>query len=446
VDVRGDISSANSGAQQNQQQQQQDSLPSNFQNANHTAVLRRYSDFLWLYERLHKERGGAIVPPLPEKQAVARFSAAFVEDRRSNLELFLRRLSVHPELSDSKCLQTFLRADDPTFHAAKSGANWDPDGSSTDYHNNANNDDVSLMSPNMPSNLNPKKKKDGIKQWFAETKTHILINSVGGDLVKSPDDDLFEEIERYIQNLDNQMKHVLQQTSALVRKGKEIANGMFEFGLAFSLLGQSEEDGLGVALGKMGNTADRLSVISAEQAEGEERDFEAPLRDYIRTIHAVKLALNKRAEKRLTYTTCLAELNQKQINCDRLRGVPGREDKSYHANLSLQRASEAADTAREEFTTVSQRLLREVDRFKREKADDMRITVMDYINLQIDYNTKMEQVWGKLVPELERIQTGDTQSGPPPAAVAASAGANANANAVAAEGTVGGQPAGDAFM
>ena len=51
-------------------------------NQEYSSVLRRYSDFLWLYERLHKERAGSIVPHLPEKQAVGKFSPEFVEERR----------------------------------------------------------------------------------------------------------------------------------------------------------------------------------------------------------------------------------------------------------------------------------------------------------------------------------------------------------------------------
>ena len=84
-----------------------------------SAVLRRYSDVLWLHDRLMEERAGAIVPPLPDKQPVGRFSPAFVEARRRELERFLRRVAIHPELQDCVCLNTFLRADDVTFQAAK---------------------------------------------------------------------------------------------------------------------------------------------------------------------------------------------------------------------------------------------------------------------------------------------------------------------------------------
>lgn len=354
----------------------------------YSAVLRRYSDFFWLYERLHVERAGAIVPPIPEKQPVGRFSPAFVEDRRIHLERFLRRVAVHPELADAKCLDTFLRADDVTFQAAKHAKGdlvLTPNGNSTMLT-------TSTMIAAPP-------KKEGFTRWFAEAKT-----SISGDLVKSPDDDLFDEIQRYIQGLDNQMKNVTQQASGLVRKGKELANGLFEFGLAFNLLGQSEADALGDALCKMGETADRLSVLSAEHSDKELAQFEEPLQDYIKMIHAVKLALQKRHEKRLTFSTCLSDVQSKQAQLAKLRAQIGMEAKAYAAEMALRRSQEAADLAREDFTIVSQRVLREVDRFKREKAEEMRRTVLDYINLQVEYNKRMEEIWATLIPQLERVQ------------------------------------------
>jgi sorting nexin-1/2 len=300
-----------------------------------------------------------------------------------NLERFLRRVAVHPELADAQCLDTFLRADDITFQAAKQAKGEMPTPTSPT---------ASMMYPNPP-------KKEGFKRWFAEAKT-----SVAGSLVKSPDDDLFDEINRYVHGLDSQMKNVSHQASALVRKGKEIANGLFEFGLAFNLLGQSEADALGDALGKMGETADRLSVLSAEHAEKEMAQFEEPLQDYLKMIHSVKLALQRRHEKRLTYSTCLAEVEAKQSTLARLRAQIGAEAKTYAAEMSLRRAQEASEVAREDFATVSQRVLREVDRFKREKAEDMRRTVLDYINLQVEYNKRMEEIWAVLIPQLEKVQ------------------------------------------
>jgi len=353
-----------------------------------SAVLRRYSDFLWLHEKLQMERAGAIVPPIPEKQPVGRFSPAFVEARRRELERFIRRVAIHPELQDCSCLDTFLRADDVTFQAAK--------------HSKANvvlQQSSMMQHPATPPQMMSPPKKEGFKRWFAETKT-----SISGDLVKSPDDELFEEIQRYVHGLDTQMKNVSTQASGLVRKGKEMANGLFEFGLAFNLLGQSEADALGDALCKLGETADRLSVLSAEHADQEALQFEDPLVDMIKVIHSVKLALHKRHEKRLTYSTCLQEVESKQTQLAKLRAQIGMEAKAYATEMSLRRAQETAELARDDFAAVSQRVLREVDRFKRETTEDMRRTVLEYIQLQVEYNKKMEQIWATLIPQLERVQ------------------------------------------
>merc|ERR1719171_2363711 len=79
------------------------------------------------------------------------------------------------------------------------------------------------------------------------------------------------------------------------------------------------------------------------------------------------------------------------------------EAKVYGLEMSLRRAQENAEVARDHFATVSQRVLREVDRFKRETTEDMRLTVLEYIRMQVEYNKKMEQIWAALIPQLERV-------------------------------------------
>eukprot|EP00535_Pseudo-nitzschia_heimii_P007490 CAMPEP_0197183920 /NCGR_PEP_ID=MMETSP1423-20130617/8762_1 /TAXON_ID=476441 /ORGANISM="Pseudo-nitzschia heimii, Strain UNC1101" /LENGTH=545 /DNA_ID=CAMNT_0042634597 /DNA_START=158 /DNA_END=1795 /DNA_ORIENTATION=+ len=358
-----------------------------------SAVLRRYSDFLWLYEKLQMERAGAIVPPLPEKHPVGRFNPAFVEIRRRELERFLRRCAVHPELQGCTSFDAFLQADDVTFQATKNSKAASGMMQQSGIMGMAGN----MMMPPQPQ-ASPTK-KEGFKRWFAETKT-----SISGDLVKSPDDELFEEVHRYIHGLDTQMKNVSSQASGLVRKGKEMANGLFEFGLAFNLLGQSEADALGESLCKLGETADRLSVLSAAHSDQEAIRFEDPLIDMIKVIHAVKLALQKRHEKRLTYSTCLQEVESKSSQLSKMRAQVGMEAKAYGLEMSLRRAQENADIARDNFASVSQRVLREVDRFKRETTEDMRLTVLEYIRMQVEYNKRMEKIWAYLIPELEKVQ------------------------------------------
>ena len=81
----------------------------------------------------------------------------------------------------------------------------------------------------------------------------------------------------------------------------------------------------------------------------------------------------------------------------------------YNTELSLQRYRAAAHNAQEENAACSQRVLRGVDRFKREKGEEMRRAVLEFITLEIEVNRSRERVWGELVPRLEEGGVGIVQ-------------------------------------
>ena len=67
-------------------------------------------------------------------------------------------------------------------------------------------------------------------------------------LEKNAADLKFEEILQYVTHLETQMSGVSKHTAALVKHNRAMANALFEFGQAFTWLGQSEGDSLGSAL------------------------------------------------------------------------------------------------------------------------------------------------------------------------------------------------------
>ena len=83
------------------------------------SVVRRYSDFEWLVGELGRAFPGVILPAIPDKQSVGRFTPEFVEIRRRALEKFLQRVSEHPELGCSASFATFIQADDARLAQAK---------------------------------------------------------------------------------------------------------------------------------------------------------------------------------------------------------------------------------------------------------------------------------------------------------------------------------------
>jgi sorting nexin-1/2 len=89
----------------------------------------------------------------------------------------------------------------------------------------------------------------------------------------------------------------------------------------------------------------------------------------------------------------LHEIQVREVNMHRLRMIPGSETKAYSTEMSLQRYHAAANLAREEYAECSQRVLREVDRFKREKAEEMKVIVLQIIQLEIDVNRSIGVSW-----------------------------------------------------
>jgi sorting nexin-1/2 len=74
-------------------------------------VKRRYKDFLWLYNQMHANNPGVIVPPPPEKQTMGRFESNFVEGRRAALEKMLNKIAAHPTLQQDGDLKLFLESE-----------------------------------------------------------------------------------------------------------------------------------------------------------------------------------------------------------------------------------------------------------------------------------------------------------------------------------------------
>eukprot|EP00937_MAST-01D_sp_MAST-1D-sp2_P005493 g5493.t1 len=348
-------------------------------------VVRRYSDFVWLHQHLAAEFPGVVVPPLPEKLLVGRFSAEFVENRRRALERFLNRTAAHADLHCSEHFKVFLEADD--MRVTKG----------TDK---------------------PTKKPRGLMKWVGDAAAQITTSfSAASSTPKTEADLEFDAVNDYIDSLEPQMQALFKHTQTLVRRGRDVAQGLFEFGLAFTLLSQSETGRLKGGLEGMGRTADQLSVLASEQADEEALAFEEPIHDYIRIVGAVKTAIDARNDKRLAHHAACAELKSRQAALTKASSQGQKEERVAQLRAELDRSQSKVAQSREEFEVVSARVLREVQRFKRSKRADFKTIVCDFVQLQIDYAQKVEMAWQSLVPDLQALQLqGEQANGGAPSA------------------------------
>ena len=71
-------------------------------------VRKRYSDFEWLRNILCIIYPNVTIPPMPKKNFSSRFNEEFINKRLRSLEKFLKGISIHPLLRNSKILYDFI--------------------------------------------------------------------------------------------------------------------------------------------------------------------------------------------------------------------------------------------------------------------------------------------------------------------------------------------------
>jgi sorting nexin-1/2 len=150
----------------------------------------------------------------------------------------------------------------------------------------------------------------------------------------------------------------------------------------------------------IGKTADRASSLSSAYHELLTNHFLEPLRDHLKVIQAAKVALSKRNNRLVTYSTCLNAVDAKRATLHKYR-IAMDKSNIVGAEASLGRAEQSVLVARKNYEEVSVRVLREMDRFRREYAVEMYATMTEFIKAQKWYYDGMNEVWGSLLPQVE---------------------------------------------
>ena len=385
--------------------------------ANVSAVRRRYSDFQWLYDRLHVEKPGAIIPVIPHKRVrllktEAKFTTEFVAERRAILQEWINRILAHPELAGAPSLAAFMKQDDELFACAKK-ANDFPDSSLSlaengseeaggDGADEAEDTDVSASG----GTLAGKPRFARVRRMFAKA----AIKS-GVELAKVEDEEQFADMDKYVTELEKDLAILVKQSSALAAATKTSAAATHEIAKAFSGLSENTypTPDLGAAgrLAAMLNNAAKgmlsLSSTMEEKATAETDQIEASVQDFERDVQALRNALQRRKEKHYDLTKKLNRITAVGAKLDRMKEVAVNKT-DENAMIPIQakegemiEAKEAAETARAELEAVSARVVREVERFRLVVDAKLRHIISEMGGVAVRFDDKINDAWGTIL-------------------------------------------------
>lgn len=117
----------------------------------------------------------------------------------------------------------------------------------------------------------------------------------------------------------------------------------------------------------------------------------------------------------MEYNTYLQQIKNREASLEKITNAAtlnpqsgsSSDSKIAEAQKLLDEGKQSAKKALKELDTVTQRVFREMDRFKRGMDEKLRKLYVSHARVQVDYSRQLDAEWGKLLP----ISSGGSGSG-----------------------------------
>ncbi|KAL1740865.1 Vps5 C terminal like-domain-containing protein, partial [Schizophyllum fasciatum] len=305
------------------------------------SVLRRYSDFLWLYETLSLNNPGVVVPPVPGKNPFGRFDDQFVKQRRLGLEKCIQKIANHPVLGKDPDLRLFLESD--TFQ------------------------------------LDIKHRKSEIAH-----ERGGMLGSIGQALTGPrfhETDEWFDRKKVYMDGLENQLRGLVKAIELVSKQRSDLATATGDFAATVADLSSSDiGKGLSNSLAGLADTERKAQDLQNTQAEQDIITLLATVDEYARLINSVRLAFTGRIRTYHAWKQADSDLARQRSQHDRNRAqgkIPN--DRIGYAMTQLAEAERRALEAKREYESVSRLAKDEVARFERERIEDFKAALQAFL-------------------------------------------------------------------
>ncbi|KZT09984.1 Vps5-domain-containing protein [Laetiporus sulphureus 93-53] len=328
------------------------------------SVLRRYSDFLWLYETLSLNNPGVVVPPVPEKNPYRRFDENFVQQRRFALEKCIQKIASHPILQRDPDLKMFLESDTFALDIKQRKAELAQEKGG-------------LMASIGQSLAGPR---------FHETDEVTLLHR--------PSLQWFDKQKAYLDSLELQLKGLVKAIDLVAKHRSELSAATREFAQAISELSASDVGPqLSSAFAGLAEVEQKAQESHSTQSQEDVVTIMATVDEYARLINSVRNAFNSRIRTYHTWQSTDGYLKRvKQTHeTNRAQGKLPSDQLSRSLSLVADAERRAMD-AKQDFDQVSRLVKAEVARFEYERIEDFKSSLEAFLEGMISRQKQVRVV------------------------------------------------------
>ncbi|CAH4029138.1 unnamed protein product [Pieris brassicae] len=358
-------------------------------NKHEFGVLRRFSDFLGLHEKLSEKylRSGRIIPPAPEKSIVGttklKMSSTsstesingnsgtnahtqFVERRRAALERFLNRLAQHPVLCIDPDFREFLESDTELPKATSTSA---------------------LSGAGMMRLLN---------------KVGETVNKITYRMDES--DPWFEERIARVESLEAGLRRMCGACEALASERRELSVRSHEAARCIAAASAADPHApLSRALSNLSDVYDKVEHLRVEQSNTDFYVLTEHIKDYLGLIASIKDVFHERVKVFQNWQHAEMQLNKRRENKAKAE-IANRPEKIELASNEIIEWESKVERCHTEFDTISRVIKKELERWEEIRVSELRATILRYLEEHMKHQAQSIRYWDGFLPEAHAIK------------------------------------------
>lgn len=305
----------------------------------------RFSEFVTLRQALLDDQPGVVVPPLPEKKVMNRFTPEFIEKRRIMLEIFLQSIIDHPIASNATVVHTFL--------------------------------------------LWPEALRAPVAARFAAFQLPALADTGGGDPLTDASK-MLGEFEAQLGTLRHHFKRLQTRQS-------DDGDDLHELSQGIKAMAENPmNSALSTALGPVSDSLQNLATATKKQAGLTKGTLLAKLKHHRQLALAIVDQFKGREKLSKDIDVLNGKIKDHLNQSTKLAGKPGKEKQVAELESKANDLQQKVTELRDKYARFSSVLSWELERYNKAKNRDIMASLQEFAISYTEYTSQLHDLWGGL--------------------------------------------------